>query len=95
MDIITGLMLTAVALSEGAETPLGHVNTFGPAEEVMQPNGAARGLAGNAAAEKQSMIETIAEAVQMMEYSEQFIEDPSSDEIYDSLRRLADEQEME
>jgi len=95
MDIIVGLMLTAVALSEGAETPLGHAEVFGPADEVMRQDGASEGLQGEAAGSRRDMVNTIAEAVQLLEYSEQFVEDPSRDEVYDSLRRLADEQETE
>lgn len=93
MDLIVGLMLTAVALSEDAETPLGHAQVFGPAEGFVRPDEAPEGLAGEAAEQKRAMINTIADAVRLLEHNEQFTEDPSPEELYDSLNRLAAQQE--
>jgi len=91
MSITTELMLTCAALTEEAETPVGHCGAFGPvaADEPTEPGSFAAEIEGR----KLEMIRTIGLAVKMLEDDEQRVTDPPASDLYAGMRRLADEEE--
>jgi len=89
-DTATALMLVATALTEDAETPLGHAATFGPLEsdEEIEPDS----LPGRIQQERVGMVDTIATAVRMLEQGEQQQRpEPPAEDLYASMGRLAQE----
>ena len=93
MDLPMALMLVCVALTEEAETPLGHVAAFGPAEDMVTLDTRAGTLESEAQQSRRGMVDTIADNVRLLEYSEKFTTGPESEQIYSGVRKLAEQWE--
>lgn len=85
----TALMLVAVGLTEDAETPLGHVASFGPLDG--EPATETNSIGQQVQSQRMAVVDTIARAVRMIERAEANRPEPPADDLYAAMRRLADE----
>ena len=84
MDIVTGLMMTAVALFEEAETPLGETAFLRSAPEQGGV------LAMEIARKRNSVVRSIRDAYEMLEQEESGRAPEDKQAVYDAMRQLAD-----
>ena len=83
MDYPTGLMITAVALFQEVETPLGEVAYF-------RPDGAPKeGEASESDGERQNMIDSIRQSFEEFEADERERLPEERQQVYIALRRAA------
>ena len=89
MDLVTGLMLTCVALFQEAETPLGHVAAFDAPDKGRVQDSESSALAREVNARRTAMQTTIANAYRAFERGEAARVSPNRREVYMGLRRVA------
>lgn len=96
MDYPTGLMMTAVALYQEAETPLGEVAYFRPQSQtsagVSSDNAGSRkqGMAADIEGKRQHMIDSIRQTYEEYEQAERKRLPEERQQIYVALRQMAE-----
>ena len=93
MDIATGMMLTAVALFQEAETPLGHLPIFDP-PSTGAPTGGQETPADRFAGQRQNMVDSLKKAYGDFE-NDQAQRGDQRTALYARLRKLAGRYEQE
>ncbi len=86
MDIVTGLMMTAMALYQEAETPLGEVAFMRP-----YPGGQTGGpLVSTVNEQRDNMIQTMRQSFEMLENQEMNRPHEEHQQVYNAMRDLAE-----